>query len=278
MKKMLIICVLIVLHSGFKPKQITWVALGDSITYLNDHQNETGNRITKGYMTRVVEKMPELSFVNKGFNGWTATRIAADIDKLGLQPADLYTIFLGTNDWWGSKPLGTMDDYNNNTGPNSIHGAFRIIINKMRSLNNKASIVLITPMQRVDFVYINNYKNNAWGSYRDKNGLQLEAVANAISAIGEKENIPVVDLYHIRKMNHAKLVRFKRLKDPSTGQYRDYRYPKFIDIPFDPQKDEYPYPQESINVTYDGLHPSDKGYEIITNKLLAVLKKINFQQ
>jgi lysophospholipase L1-like esterase len=278
MKKFILIGILIVLHSGFKPKQITWVALGDSITYLNDHQNETGNRITKGYMTRVVEKMPELNFVNKGFNGWTATRIAADIDKLGIPEADLYTVFLGTNDWWGSKPLGTIDDYNNNTGPNTIHGAFRIIINKMRSLNNKASIVLITPMQRVDFVYINNYKNNAWGSYRDKNGLQLEAVANAIIAIGEKENIPVVDLYHIRKMNHAKLVRFKRLKDPSTGQYRDYRYPKFIDIPFDPQKDEYPYPEESINVTYDGLHPSDKGYEIITSKLLAVFKKINFQQ
>jgi lysophospholipase L1-like esterase len=167
---MLLICVLIVLHSGFKPKQLTWVALGDSITYLNDHQNETGNRITKGYMTMAAEKMPELKYTNKGYNGWTATRIAADIEKLG------------------------------------------------------------------------------------------------------------VDLYHEPKMNHRKLVHFKRLKDLSTGQYKDYRYPAFIDIPFDPQKDEYPYPKEAINVTYDGLHPSDKGYAFITSKLLAVFKKINFQQ
>ena len=79
-------------------------------------------------------------------------------------------------------------------------------------------------------------------------------------------------------MNHSRLVRFKRLKDPSGGTYKNYRYPSFIGIPFDPQKDEYPYPKESINVTYDGLHPSDKGYEIITSKLLAVFKKINFQQ
>jgi lysophospholipase L1-like esterase len=78
-------------------------------------------------------------------------------------------------------------------------------------------------------------------------------------------------------MNHRKLVHFKRLKHPSTGQYKDYRYPAFIDMPFDPHKDEYPYPEDAINITYDGLHPSDKGYEIITNKLLAVLKKINFQ-
>jgi lysophospholipase L1-like esterase len=79
-------------------------------------------------------------------------------------------------------------------------------------------------------------------------------------------------------MKHAKLVRFKRLKDPSTGLYKNYRYPTFIDIPFDPHTDEYPYPEESIKITYDGLHPSDKGYEIITNKLLAVFRKINFQQ
>jgi lysophospholipase L1-like esterase len=278
MKKISLIIALIILHSGFKPKPIKWVAPGDSITYLNDHQNETGNRITKGYMTMAVEQLPGLTYVNKGFNGWTATRVAAEIEKLDIPSADLYTILLGTNDWWGSKPLGTMDDYTNNTGPNTIHGAFRIIINKLRTLNPNAPIVLVTPMQRVDFVYINNYKNNAWGSYRDKNGLQLEAVANAISAIGAKENIPVVDLYHIRKMNHAKLVRFKKLKDPSTGQYKEYRYPKFIGIPFDPQNDEYPYPEESINITYDGLHPSDKGYLIITSKLLAVFKKINLQQ
>jgi lysophospholipase L1-like esterase len=278
MKKLLLLCLPAILFLAFKPKEIKWVAIGDSITYLNDHQNETGNRITKGYMTMAAEKMPELKYTNKGYNGWTATRIAADIEKLELEPADLYTVFLGTNDWWGSKPLGSLDDYTNNTGAATIHGAFRIIINKLRSLNKNAAIVLITPMQRVDFVYINNYKNNAWGSYRDKNGLQLEQVADAMSAIGEREGIPVVDLYHERKMNHRKLVHFKRLKDPSTGQYKDYRYPAFIDIPFDPQKDEYPYPKDAIKMTYDGLHPSDKGYAFITSKLLAVFKKINFQQ
>ena len=39
--------------------------------------------------------------------------------------------------------------------------AFRIIINKLRSLNEDARILLITPMQRVDFVYLTNMKNNA---------------------------------------------------------------------------------------------------------------------
>jgi lysophospholipase L1-like esterase len=69
-----------------------------------------------------------------------------------------------------------------------------------------------------------------------------------------------------------KLVKFKRLKDPQTGVYKNFKYPTFIDIPFDPATDEYPYPLEAIDMTYDGLHPSDKGYEVIARKLVKVLK------
>jgi len=69
------------------------------------------------------------------------------------------------------------------------------------------------------------------------------------------------------------MVNFKRLKDPQTGQYRNYSYPEFIDVPFNPETDEYPYPVEASNITFDGLHPSDKGYEVITKKLLKILKK-----
>lgn len=260
--------------ASFTSKNITWVALGDSITYLNDHQNETGNRITKGYMSVVVEKLPNIQYVNKGYNGWTATAIANNIEKLELEKADIYSVFLGTNDWWGSKPLGTISDYTNNNGNATVFGAFRVIINKLHSLNKEAKIVLITPMQRVDFIYINNYKNNAFGSYREKNGQRLEDFANAIIEIGRLENIEVVDLYHKKKMDHSKLVKFKRLKDPISGEYKKYHYPNFIGIPFDPEKDEYPYPVESIDVTYDGLHPSDKGYQMIAKELIDIFKSL----
>lgn len=64
MKKFLLLVALFFLFTSFTKKEITWVAIGDSITYLNDHQNETGNRITKGYMTRVVEKLPNIHFIN----------------------------------------------------------------------------------------------------------------------------------------------------------------------------------------------------------------------
>jgi len=180
MKKLSLLALIIFITASFTPKPMLWVAIGDSITYLNDHQNETGNRVTKGYMTMVTEKMPSVKFINQGHNGWTSGGIAKEIETLGIVKADVYSVFLGTNDWWQGRPVGSIEDYKNNTGNNTVFGSFRIIINKLRSLNSEAKIILITPMQRADFVYINSYKNNAWGSYKEKNGQTLEQFANAV--------------------------------------------------------------------------------------------------
>jgi lysophospholipase L1-like esterase len=273
MKKFSLLFIVLFLFSSFSPKKITWVAIGDSITYLNDHQTETGDRITKGYMTMVTEKLPHIEYVNQGHNGWTSGGIADKIESLNLTKADVYSIFLGTNDWWAGRPLGTFSDYQNNTGNETVNGSFRIIINKLRSLNPDAKIILMTPMQRVDFVYIADMKNNAYGSYKDKKGQMLSQFADAINKIGSFEHFKVVDLYNSRPLRLEKLVKYKRVKYPNTGIYTNFPYPKFVDIPFNPETDEYPYPIESVDMTYDGLHPSDKGYKVITKMLIKVLKE-----
>lgn len=273
MKKFALLLIFVGTIGWSSKKEMLWVAIGDSITYLNEHQNETGNRITKGYMTRVVEKLPNIHYINQGHNGWTSGRIADSIQKLNLQTADVYSVFLGTNDWWQGRPLGKLTDYQTNAGNKTVYGSFRIITDKLRSLNKNAKIIMITPMQRADFVYINNAKNNAYGSYKEKNGQSLEQFARAIDSIGQYEHFVVVDLYHASKLKLNKLVKYKHLKDPKTGAYKNYSYPDFIDIPFNPETDEYPYPVDAINMTYDGLHPSDKGFAIIANFLLKILKK-----
>jgi lysophospholipase L1-like esterase len=273
MKKLFLLAIILFSFTSFNKNQLTWVAIGDSITYLNDHQNETGNRITKGYMTRVTEKLPNIHFINQGHNGWTSGNIASAIDKLGLTKADIYSVFLGTNDWWHGRKLGTFKDYVDNTGNETVYGSFRIIINKIRGLNREAKIILITPMQRIDFVYINNPKNNAYGSYREKNGQSLEQFVYVVDSIATYEHCYLVDLYHKKGMDVKHLVKFKRLKDPKTGTYTNVPFPGYIDIPYDPEKDEYPYPVDAIDVTYDGLHPSDKGYEMISKSLVKIMKK-----
>jgi len=267
MKKLLLLSLIVISSLSLAPKDIQWVAIGDSITYLNDHAEETGGRISKGYMTLINEKYHQVKYTNQGHNGWTSINIADKIESLELKKADVYTVFLGTNDWWQGKPLGTLADYQQNKGSSTVYGAFRIITNKLKQLNKKAKIILITPMQRGDFVYINNFKNNAYGSYKEKNGQTLEQFANAILEIGRLEKIPVVDLYHDKNLTLENMVHFKRVKNPSTGLYQDYTYPEYTSIPFDPETDAYPYPEEAVNMTYDGLHPSDEGYEIIARKL-----------
>jgi lysophospholipase L1-like esterase len=274
MKNVLLLAALTLIMSSFmQQKELSWVAIGDSITYLNEHPDEAGNRITKGYMTLVTEQLPNIHYTNKGYNGWTSGGIAESFDKLDIKKADVYSIFLGTNDWWQGRPLGTIEHYKNDSGNSTVYGSFRIIINKLRSLNSNAKIILITPMQRADFVYLHDMNNNAYGSYKAKNGQMLEEFANAIRAIGRYENFTVVDLYHTNSLSVKKAVNFKRLKDPSTGQYKSYPYPAFIDIPLNTKTDEYPYPTEAVNITYDGLHPSDKGYAIIAEKLVKVMRK-----
>ena len=264
---------LVLMACSFSSKRIVWVAIGDSITYLNDHTNETGNRVTKGYMTRVVEKLTDVEYINQGHNGWTSGGIAAAIEKLDIAKANVYSVFLGTNDWWQGRPAGALTDYQNNTGNNTVYGSFRIIIDKLRSLNAAAKIILITPMQRADFVYISNMKNNAWGSYKEKNGQSLQAIAAAVDSIAAFEHFDLVDLYNKKGMAIENMVKYKRLKDPQTGLYKNYPYPDFINIPFNPETDEYPYPPETIDVTYDGLHPSDKGNAMIAEMLEEIIKK-----
>jgi lysophospholipase L1-like esterase len=273
MKKLLLVLCLVCILFSFTKREISWVAIGDSITYLNDHVNETGNRITAGYMTMVSKELLNIHFINQGHNGWTARGIADNIEKLGLVKADVYSVFLGTNDWWQSIAVGHFTDYRNNTGSATLYGSFRIIINKLRSLNPDAKIILITPMQRSDFVYINDPKNNAWGSYKEKGGQALKQFADAVDSIAGNEYIQLIDLYHQKGMEVKDLVKYKRLKDPHSGVYKNYPYPDYIDIPFNPVTDEYPYPADAAGITYDGLHPSDKGYDMIAGLLVKIMKK-----
>jgi len=270
----LFVFVIVFVLSSFSKKELTWVAIGDSITYLNDHPDETGNRVQKGYLTRVIDQIPNIRYINQGHNGWTAGQIADNIDSLNLIKAELYSVFLGTNDWWAGLPVGKFDDYKNGSGNISLYGSYRIIIDKIRQLNPQAKIVLLTPLQRNDFVYIADHKNNAHGSYQKKDGQALEEFAKAVIEISKYEGFAIVDLYHHPKLQVEKLVNFKRLKDPKTGKYRNYTYPQSIDIPFDPVGDEYPYPPEAINLTYDGLHPSDKGNAIIAKELVDTFKQM----
>ena len=185
----------------------------------------------------------------------------------------VYSVLLGTNDWWQGRAIGNLNEYKNNTGNNTYFGSLRIIINKLRSLNKDAKIILMTPMQRTDFVYIADINNNPYGCYKEKDGQSLSAFAAAINTIASYEHFDVADLYNNSSLTFKDLVKFKRLKNPQTGIYANYSYPAYVDIPFNTKTDEYPYPLEAIGITYDGLHPSDEGNKVIAEMLVKLMKQ-----
>ncbi|MFD2147668.1 SGNH/GDSL hydrolase family protein [Mucilaginibacter antarcticus] len=274
MKKLIVLLLTAVVLFAFAPqKQLKWMAIGDSITYHNNHLESTKGILTKGYMDRVVDKLPYVKFANHGYPGWTAQGIAENFDNLHLEKADVYTLFLGTNDWWVGLPIGTGDDYRDNTGPKSVYGAYRVIIDKIRQQNSEAKIVLLTPLQRTDFIDINNVRSIIHGSYKpNRQGVALSAYTDAIKNIAQAEKLELVDLYYKSGITVKNAVKYKRLRKVDSS-YQNYVYPKYIDLPFNPDEDEYPYPTEAIDWTYDGLHPSDKGHQKIADMLVKLMKK-----
>jgi lysophospholipase L1-like esterase len=272
-KSFSLLLLLAMLYACTPHKELKWEAIGDSITYSNGRPEASQHRISKGYMDDVVTALPYVHFNNHGYAGWTAKSMAENIGKIGIEKADIYSIFLGTNDWWVGLPIGTLSDYQNNKGNQTVYGCYRTIINKIRSLNPDAKIILMTPLQRTEYVDLNNPKVFMQGQYKAKDGVFLSQYADATKAIAKAECFELADLYYKSGINLKNAVNFRRLRDPQTHEYKNYTYPDYIGIPYDPATDEYPYPVEAMNMTYDGLHPSDKGHAAIAKMLVKIMKK-----
>lgn len=118
-----------------------------------------------------------------GGSGFAATRVSQ------LTVKNVYSIFLGTNDFAGTPPqsLGSFSDFENNTGVNTYYGAFRVLIDAIYALNPTARIIIFTPNHR-------NYNGfNSW-STANSNGDTLIDFANACREICEKDGHLLIDL------------------------------------------------------------------------------------
>ena len=249
-------------------KTIQWCAVGDSFTYLNDHLDETCFRLHKGYLTRILEKLAEypIRLNNIGINGSTFQ----DWTAVPIPKADLYTVLLGTNDWHRPFPKGDGNDLRNRT-PGTILGNLGILLDHIRQASPRAVIVAGNPVERADFVYLLDPENNAPGSYRMENGLWLKDLSAEILEAYRAEGVHAVDLWGESGFTQETLIRFKRVK--RGGRYQDLPYPEYVGVPFHPGVDVYPYPEEAAALTYDGLHPSDEGAEILAGLFAGKIRE-----
>ncbi|MBR5052144.1 MAG: SGNH/GDSL hydrolase family protein [Bacteroidaceae bacterium] len=171
-----------------EPRQVKgrWCSLGTSISWLNDNTaNYVGQGLTKGYQTRVMEKLAFEKFSNKAVNGGV---LQSAINAVVL--ADYYTIEHGINDWGHSTPVGTIDDYINNTKNGTFAAIYRQLIDRIFTRNKKARVILCTPRKAYGF---GGYLPDHW--YDPLNNIYLEEYANIIRQIAAYESFPVADFF-----------------------------------------------------------------------------------
>lgn len=159
-----------------------WMSLGTSITWYN---NNVSSAFTKGYQTRVREELPFKRFFNRGVN---ASCLAGTENQVAY--ANYYTIEHGINDWGHCTPVGTIDDYKNNTNNGTFAASYRKVIDKIYATNPKAQIVLCTPRKAYGFNgYLPANCEDAHG------GIYLHEYADLIREIAEYESLPVADFF-----------------------------------------------------------------------------------
>ena len=162
---------------------LTWCALGTSITWYNDH---VSSAFTKGYETRVMERIRFDGFANRGVNGGC---VASAIKQ--VVPAGLYTVEHGINDWGNRVQPGTMDDYENDSGTGTFAGGYRKVVDAIRAANPTAVVILCTP--RKGYGFGGFLPDNC--DDRKEGGHYLKDYADLVRAIAAKEGFPVADFF-----------------------------------------------------------------------------------
>ena len=171
--------------SSAEPRKIKgrWCSLGTSISWLNE--NTASYPLTKGYQTRVMEKLAFTNFRNAAVNGGVLSSAISAVVY-----ADYYTIEHGINDWGHSTPVGTIDDYINNTKNGTFAAIYRQLIDKIFQRSKKARIILCTPRKAYGF---NGYLPDHW--YDPLNGIYLQEYVDIIRQIAAYESFPVADFF-----------------------------------------------------------------------------------
>ena len=156
--------------------ELTYCSIGDSIT-------------KEGKYQRVICQMCGfIETTNVSESGIETCQLANKIKDgtYTLPNADIYTIFIGINDFRHSIPVGTVSGQGD-TLDNFANGLKEIVRQCHHAMNpDKGRIIIVLP-----------YKNNDTPNFNTVNGqgVKLNAYINVAKEIAEYYSIPVVDLY-----------------------------------------------------------------------------------
>lgn len=243
----------------------TWVAIGDSFTFLDGNPATALGGFQKGYLGHTLEKLKfPVRLVHLGIDGG----VTGNFFDLSLPEGDFYSILLGTNDWHAALyPSGAREDFDA-VNLSTYVGHIALLIQHIRQVNPNAWIFVLNPVERAPFVYRLDHTNNAPDSLHPRKYGLLEDFANAIVESVHGDKIQVVDIHRRSGILPTNCVHFMQINGERLP------FPLYSLHSYDPKKDTDPYPSEATYYTFDGLHPSDLGAEAIALPLSQALNHV----
>ena len=91
--------------------------------------------------------------------------------------------------------------------------------------------------------------------------------------LGRLEAGETDDWLEDRQVQKVRSAVYRLVWDQISGRVEDLPYPDYIGVPFSPKDDPYPYPPEAARMTYDGLHPTDEGCEILAELFAEQIRR-----
>ena len=140
-----------------------------------------------------------------GQSGGTLTSIYTQISTVNTD-ADVLTIWIGTNDYAGSRSVGDINDTEATivNGYTTFCGALNYVCNWISNNMKGKTIVFITPTFRyngTDQTLEQANGTDAKGYVKNNAGYTLEDFANAMIAVANKWGYPCLDLFHNSGIN-----------------------------------------------------------------------------
>jgi parallel beta-helix repeat protein len=178
---------------------LAWVSIGDSITHGGNSDATFTSGVAQGYyQDHALPLMSKITtHYNRGYGGYTMAIPRAGDTYTGItsvdsqfEVADVYTIFLGTNDFSRNIPVGS---YASATGAqNDFYGAMKQLYVDLTGKNMNAIIIFVTPMKRT---LVSGGSTIAWDSANTA-GYKLADYVNAIKDFCSNYGCPVLDLFN----------------------------------------------------------------------------------
>lgn len=216
------------IDSQWKGKKVAFI--GDSITDPGQTEYQTV------YWQNLAEILgiEPLVYAVSGYQMWHIPELTGRLMKEQGKDVDAILVFLGTNDYNSSTPMGewyTLEDRTVNVNGEMVtrhhrdfcfdektyRGRINIGMKLLKTEYPDAQIIFLTPIHRA---YANFGKHNVQPdeNYANGQGLFVESYVEAIKEAGSLWAVPVIDLNAICGLNPTLPEYLKYFRNPDTDQ------------------------------------------------------------